>query len=259
MIREVEASVGHYVESSPEPVKPGKGMCNCSVFVVGRFVVLPIERSPGWQSWVDCLVNCAESTRKWKVVRIEVGWKNPSVTLVNAYKDAWNWIHDRELRIGEKKTHGGYLPELLHPLYNCWIPFVDLNAFDEDIEAFRNKSRSEVGQCWHRRKKFEGRQADTLFQRCLKYPRNAPRVQHSRSLVQSTDSSRTCATNPAGHPTGKSDERFDRCPDEFISIDDQMKRKGENVDDQVDDFFLPTPQLTPHVPRERIEAPGVVD
>jgi len=156
MIRKAEASAGHHVGSSPEPVKLGNGMRNYGVFVVGRFVVPPIEIHIGWPLWVDCPVNCAESERKRKVISIEVGWKNPSVTLVNAYKDAWNWIHDREVRIGEEQAHGRHLPKLLHPLYNCWIPLVGLNAFEEDIEGLRNKGRGEVGQRWCRCEKFEG-------------------------------------------------------------------------------------------------------
>jgi len=139
MIREAEALVGHRVGRFPlvsEPVNLGKGMRNCGVFVVGRFVIPPVDRCIMLPPWVDCLLNCTKSVRKWKIARIEVEWKNPSVTLVNAYKGAWNWIHDRKVRVGEEKTQSRHLPKLLHPLYNRWIPFVDLNAVDEDIEAF---------------------------------------------------------------------------------------------------------------------------
>jgi hypothetical protein len=81
---EGEARAGHRLLLVYGPGKLGKGTRNCNVFVVGWFVALPFDWHHEPPVLVDLPVNCPESMGKWEVVKIEVVWEDPSVTLTNA-------------------------------------------------------------------------------------------------------------------------------------------------------------------------------
>jgi hypothetical protein len=132
-------------------------LCHRNKLFRGRFIPAPFDSAMP-PTPVEQTVDCGHRVVKWEAAEICPGRKNLGVTSTHVLKSTRHWIHNREMRNGAKKTHGGRGRELLQPLDNLHMVTVtvDFDTTNKNVEAICGERGVEVSECFYGGKVLQG-------------------------------------------------------------------------------------------------------
>ena len=174
---EAEEPVRHFLTRPPPIFKPdklGEGVCNYSMLITGRRIVLPSDPLHSlsrphvegyftiviWEfhapceGWIEHSVDYAQRVGKWEAVEIGLVMEGPGILLADAFEGPRYQICDHGVGSGVEKhakaTQDRYCCKLLRALGDHCTAICGFDTTNEDIKTAYNQWGIDSRQCYCR-------------------------------------------------------------------------------------------------------------